>query len=164
MKTFLILFCCLVGVEMMAQGKFASPSLKSIIGKTCKNENEFPELKGFTALGGTLLTDVNDPEPKLVSLFSKGTTIVVLFEALVTENQFSIIDVIEIKNIQRNQELKVGECRDGLSENPKILALTERSKEDRWKAVKAWYINVDKIRIEEFPPKNVTCFGIVGED
>ena len=87
-------------------------------------------------MGGTLLSDINDPEKKSVVLFSKGSTVIILFE-VTTDGKINIPDVVEITNVQKNQEIKLGVCRDGDSDNPNIVALVEQSQQERWKALKA---------------------------
>jgi len=163
MKIALILVCWLLTCGVFAQGRFASATWKALIGKSCKSETEFPQLKDFTALGGTLLSNIEDEEKKSISLFSKGNTIIVLFE-LMTNNIINIIDVVEITNVLKTQELKVGTCRDGENDMVGLLALVNQSREVRWKAVKAWNYNLDKLKVETWPPTAVTCLGIEGDD
>jgi hypothetical protein len=163
MKNSAILIALLISSSAIAQGNFASPQWKSLIGKTCANENEFSQLKGFTSLGGTLLSDVNDEEKKSVSLFSKETTNLIFFEVM-TNDKIKVIDIVEVTNIQKNQEIKVGTCKDGETDMPGIVALVEQSKQKRWKAQKAWLFNLDKIRVESWPYAKVTCLGIEGDD
>ncbi len=162
MKHVVPIIVWLVSSPLFAQGNFASSQWKALIGKTCKNENEFSQLKEFISLGGTLLSDINDPEKKIVALFAKGSTVIVLFEVM-TDNRITVLDVVEANNVQKNQEIKIGVCREE-SDNPNIVALVEQSKQERWKALKAWHFNLDKIRVESWPHANVTCLGIEGDD
>jgi hypothetical protein len=163
MKIASILVCWLLSFSLFGQGKFASTLWKPLIGKSCKSETEFPLLKGFTSQGGTLLSDVEDEEKKSVVVFAKGSTVIVLFE-LMTNNTITIVDLVEINNMLKTQELKVGTCRDGENDSVGLVALVSQSKEERWKAVKTWYFNLDKIRVEEWPSTRVTCLGIEGDD
>jgi len=163
MKNSTVLIALLLSSTAFSQGNFASAQWKPLIGKTCANENEFSQLKGFTSLGGTLLSDVNDEQKKSVALFSKGSTVLILFEVL-SNNKATILDVVEVNNLQKNQEIKVGTCRDGENDMPGIVALVEPSKQARWKAQKAWLFNLDKIRVESWPHAKVTCLGIEGDD
>lgn len=151
-------------MQAFAQGNFAPTALKPLIGKTFKNENEITALKGFTSRGGSLLTSVGDEESINSSLFSKGTTLVVLFEKSISGGPFIILDLIEINNVSKTQEVKVGDCRDGDTDNSGIIALVNQTDQERWKAVKAWYFNKDKIRIEPWAAQKVTCWGMVGDD
>jgi hypothetical protein len=163
MKNCVVLIALLLSSTVFAQGNFVSAQWKSLIGKTCTNENEFSQLKGFTSLGGTLLSDVNDEEKKSVSLFRKGATTLIFFEVM-TNDKIKVIDIVEVTNIQKNQEIKVGTCGDGETDMIGLVALVEQSKQKRWKAVKAWFFNLAKIRVESWPHAKVTCLGIEGDD
>ena len=163
MKTIVALVLSITLQSALAQGNFASATWKAVIGKSCKDEKEFPQLKEFTSLGGTLLSDIADEEKKSVVLFAKGTTIIVLFELMV-DNKITILDVVEITNVLKTQEVKVGTCRDGENDMVGLVALVNQSKEERWKAVKAWYYNMDKIKVEAWPHARVTCLGMEGDD
>jgi hypothetical protein len=164
MKKLILFLACAVCANGFAQGNFVSSTFKPFIGKTFKNEKEISILKGFVSRGGTSLTDPNDQGRISASLFSKGTTVVVFFEQSLSETEFAILDIIEIKNVLTKQEVKVGDCRDGDSDNVGIIALVNQTEQERWKAVKAWYFNRDKIRIELWSAQNVTCWGMVGDD
>jgi hypothetical protein len=163
MKTIFLFIASFCGAQLFAQGNFAG-AWKSLVGKTFKNENQILALKTFTAKGGNLLTDIDDEERISCSSFSKGTTVVVLFQKILKDESIEILEVIEVNNVLKTQEVKVGECRDGDSDNVGIIALVNQTKAERWQAVKTWYFNRDKIRIEPFLSKNVTCWGMVGDD
>ena len=163
MKTTSILVCWLLSFSLFGQGKFASASWKTLIGKWCKSETEFPQLKEFTSLGGTLLSDIADEEKKSVAVFAKGNTVIVLFEVMLN-NTINVLDVVEINNVLTTQEVKVGTCRDGENDMVGLVALVNQSNEERWKAVKAWYYNMDKIKVEIWPHTGVTCLGMEGDD
>jgi len=163
MKIASILVCWLLSCCAFAQGKFASAPWKTLIGKSCKSETEFPQLKEFTSQGGTLLSNVEDEEKKNIAIFAKGSTVIVLFE-LMANNTINIIDVVEIKDVLKTQEVKVGTCSDGKNDMVGLVALVNQSKEVRWKAVKAWNYNLDKLSVEAWPFAGVTCLGIEGDD
>jgi hypothetical protein len=163
MKVASILVCWLLTCNVFAQGKFASPSWKTLIGKSCKSETEFEQLKEFNSLGGTLLSNAEDEEKKSISVFTKGSTVIVLFE-LTTNSIINVVDVVEIDNVLKTQEVKVGTCRDGENDMVGLVALVSQSREVRWKAVKAWNYNLDKLKVEAWPPTRVTCLGIEGDD
>jgi hypothetical protein len=164
MKKLLLILICTIGLRAFAQGTFAPANLKPFIGKTLIRDNQVAPLKGFVSRGGSLLSTINDPDRISASIYSKGTTVVVLFEQSFTETQFAILDAIEIKNVLPKQEVKVGDCSDGESDNSGIIALVNQTEQERWKAVKAWYFNKDKIRIEPWSAQKVTCWGMVGDD
>lgn len=162
MKLMLLGIFCLAAVDSMSQGRFAG-SYGSLIGKTHTNESQLTLLQGFISRGGTSLSNVNDPAGFSSEWYRKGNLIVVLFEQKAGEGK-AILDVLEIKNAQKDQTLSIGDCQDGEMVNEGIVALVQTSKAERFKAVRAWYFNRDKIMIEPFAPDQVTCIGIVGED
>lgn len=164
MKNIALLLICFCSSGVFAQGNFATATWKPLIGKTFDNEGEISVLKGFTARGGSLLTPVSDEERVGSSVFSKEGTVVVFFEKFVSETEFIILDILEVKNVTKNQEVKVGDCRDGENENTGFIALVNQTNDERWKAVRAWYFNLDKIRIEPWSAQKVTCWGMVGDD
>lgn len=163
MKITLLSICCLVTLQAAGQGKFAG-SYASLIGKKYTDEKQLTLLNGFTYRGGTMLSDVNDPDGFSGGWYVKGNLIVALFEQKIGDKGRAILDVLEIKNVQKDQELSIGVCQDGESVNEGIVALVQVSKDERFKAVKAWYFNRDKIRIDIFASDKVTCLGMVGDD
>ncbi len=163
MKSIAALLLSIVIQSALAQGKFASAPWKTLIGKSCKSESEFPQLKEFVSQGGTLLSDIGDEEKKSVAVFAKGNTVIVLFEVMINDRT-QILDVVEINNVLKTQEVKVGTCRDGANDMVGLVALVNQSKEERWKAAKAWYYNMDKVKVEVWPHASVTCLGIEGDD
>ncbi len=164
MKKTTLLFAwllCLCHVLYAQEGKLAPAPWKALIDKTCKNENEFPLLKGYTAKGENLLSFMEDPDKYSASVFVKGSTQVVFFKVIgAGESVSTILDVIEVNNVQKNQEIKIGVCSDGENDDLHIMALVEQSKQERWKALKAWMFQLDRIRVEAIAPTNVTCLGV----
>jgi len=160
----LLLFISFYSVTLLGQGKFASATWKSVIGKTCKNENELTALKGYTSLGGSMMSDVAVVEAKSASLYSKGSTVIVLLTLTTADNIIHILDVIEITNVLKTQEVKVVDCKDGENEDSRIVALVNQTKDEQWKATKAWLFNLDKSQVEALPHQNVSCLGMMGEE
>ena len=164
MKNSILAFLVVFAFETFAQGEFASPKLKSLIGKTFKDEKEIPAIAGYLSRGGELLSSTGNDWPLSVGWFSKSNSILVLFEQFLPDQTVSIIDVLEIKNPVANHEIKVGECRNGDNDDMEIVALVRSSAVKRAKAVQAWRFNRDKKRIEALSGQTVTCLGAVGED
>lgn len=160
----LLCFVCIsVPVLIFAQGKFAG-GYGSLIGKNYKDEKELTILYGFTSRGGTLLSDTDDPVSLSASWYSKGNLIVALFEQKDGDKGSFILDVLEIRNVLTNQTLSIGDCKDGENVSTGFVALVNETKEERFKAVRAWFFNRDKIRLESWNPSRVTCIGMVGDD
>ena len=164
MKRMLVILLLLIPCNIFAQGAFADKGFKSMIGKVYRDQQELTELSGYTSRGGTLLSDINAIDKLTGSWFSKGTTFVALFEKVNDDNMRLILDVLVIKNCKANQELKIGECRDGDKENAGIVALTNTVTTERVKALKAWNFNLDKVKIEAFSATNVSCLAFIGDD
>jgi hypothetical protein len=131
MKSLMVCIPMLLAMNGFAQGKFAPPEMKTLIGKTFNNEAEVPGLGGYQSRGGTLITALDDPEPLSVIWLSNSNSILVFFEQLEAGEKLTIIDILEIKNTTANQEIKAGECKDGLNENMGFVALVETSSAKR---------------------------------
>ncbi len=163
MEKFMLLSVWLIGPSVYAQvGKLATVPWKTLIDKTCKTENEFPLLKGYTSKGETKLSFMEDTDQYSASVFSKGNILIVFFKGISKRESLStILDVIEIRDVQKSQELKINVCRyDGADSPQPIMALVERSKQEWWKAVKAWVFQLDRIRVETISSNHVTCLGV----
>lgn len=155
--------CLLANTILFSQGKFAG-NYRSLMGKTYMNESELTILKGFTSRGGTFLSDPSDPNGLSGSWYVKGNLIVTIFEQTNEDKTRTIVDVLEVRNVLPNQQLSIGDCKDGENENTGFVALVNQPKEERFKAVKAWFFNRDKIRLEAWDAARVTCVGMVGDD
>lgn len=163
MNRLLIGFLLITSCNLFAQGKFAG-SYASLVNKNYMNEKELTLLKGFTLREGTLLSNYDDAVKLSASWYIKGNVIVALFEQINVDNIHVVLDVLEVKNVLSNQILSIGVCQDGDDMNAGFVALVNQTKEERFKAVKAWYFNRDKIRLEARAATNVTCIGMVGDD
>lgn len=158
MKTLILLLVFIAG-NTFAQT--TGVNFKALIGTQYKTESEIDILKGFTPRGGSVITDINDPEILSGSWFVKGSTAIVFFERIDDTNNREILDVLEIKNVKSTQEIIMGLCSSGANESTEIFALVTSKNEERLKAIKAWRFNRDKGRIETLTATNVTCLGVV---
>jgi len=164
MKGKFVLFALLLCPELYAQGKFGG-TFGSLVNKRYTDEKQLTILNGFTYRGGTVLGDPSDPRGLSVSWYMRGTTIVALYESKEEKSADRwIVDVLEIKNAQKDQELSIGTCQDGENSMPGLVALVQPSDAKRFKALKAWNFNLDKLSIQLWSPDKVTCLGAVGED
>jgi hypothetical protein len=161
MKVLLVIGLFIYGMaDCLAQGTFAG-GFASLIGKTYQNPAELKELAGFTDRGGSMLSLLDDEELFLAVWFIKGSVIVAVFEKIYEDDTREILDVLEIKNVTKIQELKLGDCRDGDESNSRLVALVNTNKNEYWKALKAWYFNFETRKLETFLPARVTCLGMV---
>jgi hypothetical protein len=160
--------CCLLLFAVFtncgyAQGKYAG-SKKSLIGKTYTGSHTIPGLAGWKYMEGSMITRVNDPELMIAGVFKKGTTYIVLFSIKedTTDANFTVADVLEVKNVLSSQTIHTGTCYEGDNERLDLVALTKSETNKAFsKAVKAWRLSRDKRRIEIISPKLVKCMNEV---
>ncbi|HNP96643.1 MAG TPA: hypothetical protein PKJ63_13475 [Cyclobacteriaceae bacterium] len=165
MKFYTLVFLSLAfGSAVYAQGKFVSEKYKPLIGAKWQKDEDLPLLEGFMYRGGSMLSAIDDEELFGTNWFAKGSTALVFFERMGEDNTHEIIDVLEITGLKKNQEVKGGDCTDGEVEMISLVALVNTSQAERWKALKVWNFNRDKLRIESFNAARVTCLGMIGED
>lgn len=156
----LILLC--VMNSAFAQGKYAGPVLKKLIGKKYTDSRTINSFKAYTYMQGSMVNSIDDPETFTVDVFRKGTTQVVMFSLLTDSaaNEYTILDVLEVKNIQKGWEIKTGLCSQNGNENAEIMALAKPGRQEIIKTIKqAWRCNRDKRRIELLPVKSITCIN-----
>ncbi|MFI5133437.1 MAG: hypothetical protein ACHQEB_03830 [Chitinophagales bacterium] len=159
-----ILACCFIFCSplLFAQGKYAGPVLKKLIGKTFTNERHIPGLNGYQFREGSMITDINDPEPQALDVLLKGTKAVVVFSAMsdIAKKIFQIVDIIEIQSIQAGWEIKTAGCQAGQAEGEIIVALVKPGNKEYTTSVKqAYRCNRDKIRFEMIGVKNIRCLN-----
>src|SRR6478736_4454690 len=164
MKNKFVLIALFICSGLHAQGKLAG-SYGALINKRFTDEKQLTSLYGFTYRGGSVIGDSADPRGLSVSWYMKGPIIVALFESKKADAAvIQIVDVLEIRNIQKDQELSIGVCQDGENVMPGLVALVQPSEAKRYKALKAWNFNPEKLMIEPWPQEKISCLGAVGED
>jgi hypothetical protein len=157
--TLLILLAVLFITDATAQGKYAG-TMKKLIGVTYSDSRNIKELARWTFRQGSVITPLDNPEMVTVDVFQRGTTWIVY--ASVKEDTasdiYKIVDVLEIKNVQKGWEPKTGLCRQHKIENAQIVALVKVIYTEFLKQVKlAWRFNPDKRRFEKIPVKGIDC-------
>lgn len=151
--------------SVWSQGKYA-PNLKRLIEKTFTDEQHINGLKGYEYREGTLITDVDDPEPQVLTVLLKGNKGVVVYSVMedTIEKLHHIVDIIELKNIPVGWEIRTVGCQEGETEGEIIVALVNPGKGEYVKAIKqAWRCDRDKIRFEAISVKDIKCIN-EGED
>lgn len=158
----LLVFVC--NNNLLAQGKYAGTK-KSLIGKAYSDSRNIPGLTGWQFSEGSLLTAIDDLEVITADVFKKGTTYIVLFSIKedTADVNYTIADIIEIKNILKSQHIQTGLCREGENESVEIVALAKQETSDFSKAIKAWCLNRDKRRVEGMNSKLVKCMNEGGD-
>jgi len=162
-KMIVLLLICFTGLNMklFAQGKYAGAQ-KALIGKTFTDERHLAGLKGYSFRQADMITDVNDAQPQFLTIYVKGTQVVVVYSAKAdtATKKFSIIDVIEITGVLPGWEVKTTGCKNGQTENEIIIALVKTGKKQYATTVKkAWLCERDRLKIEAIGIKNISCLN-----
>jgi len=154
---FLFLFSYLYS---SAQGKYAGPIFKKLIGKTFTDEKKVPGLKGYQFRQGDVISDAGDPRKLFLHVYLKGTAGLVIFSQNEDTTVNTILDVIEIKSIPAGWEIKTAGCQFGQTEGEVIIAVVNPGKKEYTTVVKqAWRCNSDKIRFEAVNSKGLRCLN-----
>jgi hypothetical protein len=154
-----VLLAVLCTTDSMAQGKYAG-AMKTLIGVTYSDSRNIKPLARWTFRQGSVITPLDNPEMITIDVFQRGTTWIVY--ASVKEDTasdiYKIVDVLEIKNVQKGWEPKTGLCRQDKVENAQIVAVVKTTYTEFLKQVKlAWRFNPDKRRFEKVPVKGIDC-------
>lgn len=161
----LILFILLViagSLKGRAQdGKYAG-SQKKLVGVSYVDSRHIPALKTWQFRQGSVASLLTDPELFSVELYQKGTTWLIFFSVQqdTATNTSVILDVIELKGVQKGWEIKTAVCREYKQDNAFIVALVKPANAGYSTNVKkAWRFNRDKRRFEWVPVKTVDCLN-----
>lgn len=158
--TLLLGFLFFSNTLIKAQGEFAG-SMKKLIGTAYKDSRSIRGLEGYEFREGSLISRIDDPESITVDVYQKGTTRVAFFSIMEdsSTHEYTVMDVLEIKNVQPGWQIRTTFCRQNEIENVEIVALVKSSdNEDYQKAVKhAWRFSRDKRRIRAISIKGIDC-------
>ena len=162
-KYFLVLLFSFQTMLVNAQPGNYAGSMKKMLNKNYTDEKHISGLAGWKFQEGSLITPADNPETMTANVFKKGTTYIVLFSIKedTTDSKFTIVDVLEIKNVLPSQHIRTGTCTDGANELIDIVALIKKENTESSKAIKAWRLNRDKRRIEFASPKLIKCMNEV---
>jgi hypothetical protein len=158
----LILSLILVTATASSQGKYAGTK-KSLIGKTFTDSRKLTALKGWQFREGSVITPVDDPEMMTMDVFQKGTTCIVIagYKEDTAMTEFTIADVIEVKNVLKGWQIRAAFCRRDQMENVEIVAHVKSSTTQEFlkPAKQAWRFNRDKKRFEGQSVKAIDCIN-----
>ena len=167
MRTILLPVFFFVSFYAVAQGKYAGPLVKKLIGKTYTNSSKIAGLPGYQFREGSLVSAINDPEQMVVQVLQKGTTFVVFFSVMTdtVKKIYSILDLLEIKNVTKGWQVRTTFCRRDTINNVEIVALVKSSpnKDYLTEVKQAWRFDRDKIRFLAIPVKGIDCFNEGGD-
>lgn len=148
-----------------AQGEFAGAKTKPLIGKQFANERVLPGLPGYEYRSVTIVSDEDDPEQFSVAVFQKGPTYVVLFthNKDTTTDVYTVLDVLVIKQVKKNEVVRTALCRQNRQSNPEIVTVILAAETAFTPALRAWCFNRDKRRFQVMAVKDVDCMTDTGE-
>jgi hypothetical protein len=149
----------LLTVLAFGQGQFAG-SMKTMVNQTYRNSRTIPDLEGFDFQEGSLVSSMNDSEAMLVDVFNKDNMAIVFFSVMedTTSHKYTIMDVVEVKNIQPGWEVRTGFCRQRGVSSADIVAVVKTSNQEYLKTVReAWRFNRAKRRFFPVNAKEVDC-------
>lgn len=161
LRVFLFGLLALCFYNSNSQGSFAGPALKKLIGKTYNNDRVLPGLPAYEYREASLASGIEDPEQFTVAVFQKGKTWAVLFgvNTDTTTDNYTIVDVLEIKNVKSNQAIKTLLCRRNNISNIEIVAVVQPDAREYSKALRTWRFNRDKRKFETYSPAGVDCMN-----
>ncbi len=167
MRVILLAAFLFVSFCTVAQGKYAGPLVKRLIGKTYTGNRKIPGLPGYQFRQGSLVSALNDPEQMMVEVLQKGANFVVFFSVMTdtVKKIYSILDLLEIKNVAKGWQVRTTFCRRDTVDNVEIVALVKSSpnKDYLTEVKQAWRFDRDKIRFLAIPVKGIDCFNEGGD-
>jgi len=147
--------------SVSGQGQFAGAKIKPLIGKKFNNDRVLPGLPEYQYKEVTLASDKEDVEQFSTAIFQKGSTYLVLFmlNSDTTTDDYTILDVLVVKHVKKNQRVKAVICRQDKKANIEIVAVTQPGEAEFSQALRAWRFSRDKRRFEIALIKNVDCMN-----
>lgn len=163
MKKLCIAFLFLTTVFCsFGQGKF-SGTKSDIIGVTYQDSRNIPGLELWQFQSGSVISPFDDPEMIIACTFLKGNSWLCFFS--IKEDSasevYTIMDVLEVKNVFKGWQLKTISCRQNKVENVELVALVKWSPSQEFlkPAKQVWRFNRDKRRFEIVSVKGVDCIN-----
>ena len=134
MKKVVVIIVLLITVyNSLGQGKYAGTK-KNLIGKTYTDSRKIPGLSGWQFRQGSVINALNDPEMITVDVFQRGANWIIFFSVRedTASATFTIMDVVEVRNVVKGWQIKTAFCRNNKIENGRIIALAkDASRKDR---------------------------------
>jgi hypothetical protein len=156
----IIVFVGAVLTATAQPGRYAGTK-KGLIGTVYTHSRDIKSLSGYTAVVGSVLTQLSDPPMICVNVFKKGTTYVVFFSIEDTvSKKFTIADVMEIKPVIKGWTIVTSLCRQHGSDNAFLVAWAKESRKEYLTVLKkAWEFNTEKGRIDSVSTKGISCLN-----
>ena len=167
MKKIVVILILLITVYSgLAQGKYAGTK-KNLIGKIYTDSRKIPGLSGWQFREGTVINPLDDAEMITADVFQRGTNWIVFFSVREDTSlaTYTIMDVVEVKNVLKGWQIKTTFCRQNKIENVEIVAVIKWSAYAEFlkPAQKAWRFNRDKKRFEAISIKGIDCLNEGGD-
>ena len=156
----MIVFVGAAFTTMAQPGRYAGTK-KGLIGTVFTDSRNIQRLSGYTAVVGSVLTQLSDPPMICVDVFKKGTTYLVFFSIEDTvSKKFTIADVMEIKPVTKGWTIVSSVCRQHGSDNSFLVAWAKESKKEYMTVLKkAWEFNTEKGWIDSVSTKGISCLN-----
>lgn len=155
-----VMFVSAAFTTMAQPGRYAGTK-KALIGTVFADSRDIQRLSGYTAIVGSVLTQLSDPPMISVNVFKKGTTYIVFFSIEDTvSKKFTIADVMEIKPVTKGWTIVTSLCRQHGSDNAFLVAWAKESRKEYLTVLKkAWEFNTEKGRIDSVSTKGISCLN-----
>ncbi|MEO5942717.1 MAG: hypothetical protein ABIP30_03690 [Ferruginibacter sp.] len=156
-----IIFSVTVFSVAAQSGKYAG-SLQKLIGHTYTNEKKIAGFSTYQYRQGDVISDLADANTMTLDLFVKKNAAAIIYSQLTdtVSRTYTIVDVIEVKNIPTGWEVRSADCQQGQAEGEILIALVKTQNKAYMTIVKkAWRCNRDKLRFEAIQPKGIKCIN-----
>ena len=158
---FIALLKC-ISLSLFAQGEYAGPILKKLVGRTYTDGKPLPGLTGYHFTEGNGVPGVTPNEQMNVQILRKGTKAAVVFSLLTdsANKTCTIMDVLEVLNIAPGWRVESYFCRLNKMIDVELVAVARKNKADFLSDIKqAWRFNRMKRRFETILVEGIDCFN-----
>jgi hypothetical protein len=157
MKSIISICLCLLLLQPAARAqKFANSRWRGLINQTFSQTGGIKALQGYRQHLYQALT--SDTPSVSVFVLVKGNTQIVLLTST-DDTTHTIVDVLEIKGVQKNQQLLVSQCLVAGMVNGDLIVLVQNPPPKTLKAkpLRAWRADRDRLHFKKASLVNVTC-------
>ena len=166
MKLRVLALLFLIPALTYAQGKYATGLMKNLVGKQFTDSVNLPALKGYQFRHGALISPYKDSNRIVAAVYQKGSTVVAIVSYLKDSSKkiYQVLDVLEIKNVEKSWQLRTALCRLNQLDDTEIFALAKKGKGDYLDEVKlAWRFSLKYRFFQSMDVKGIDCFNEGGD-
>lgn len=155
----IFLIICLFSMNSFAQKGLFAGNMSAYIGKKYQLDKMDLALPGWKYFGGYFLSFENNAEFNIaIDFYKKGSTqIIILSKKSDNENDGNIEDIIELKNVLKNQNIQSASCAVGKNDPDIEIIALDQTIGKLTKIQKAWRANRDKLHFEAISTKGINC-------